>query len=285
MRGMGFPRSAPLVKEPALRRRDVPGHQACSPSGRSAPEVAGRALGLLRDSAAARTLSMAPAVPGSGRRRTAKAGQNQVCRTPRNLPPVPGVAPGMGTSRSRFRRLMVLGFGLSMLVTACGESGSSGGSGSGHRLRSSQPWAGSRCTHHSTAHADAPSAGRPDHGLGGPDRRGCGPRAVCCRRTSGATPSWGRAPGPEGGRPRHRDRGRAAGPEEPMRPHPCRLHHRLRRTPRSSPTDAGWHASPLFYAFLWTYNSLRTSLTWSCLFLRRTPVGHKGSRTGLCNDA
>ncbi|HEX5524265.1 MAG TPA: hypothetical protein VFX53_12520 [Pedococcus sp.] len=36
----------------------------------------------------------------------------------------------MGTSRSRFRRLMVLGFGLSMLVTACGESGSPGGSGS-----------------------------------------------------------------------------------------------------------------------------------------------------------
>ncbi len=33
------------------------------------------------------------------------------------------------------------------------------GVGQRHRVRSTQPWAGPRCTHHSAAHADAPSAG------------------------------------------------------------------------------------------------------------------------------
>ena len=104
---------------------------------------------------------MAPA-QFQGRPTTHDEGQteNQACRTPRNLPPVLGVAPGMGTSRSRFRRLMVLGFGLSMLVTACGESGSSGGSGSatGSGPASPGPGPGAPTTPSPTPTPPAPGA-------------------------------------------------------------------------------------------------------------------------------
>ena len=54
----------------------------------------------------------------------------------------PGRRTGMATSRSRFRRLTALGCGVSILVTACGGSGSTGGSGSASGPTSSGPGQG-----------------------------------------------------------------------------------------------------------------------------------------------